>query len=97
MPVADATGLLAGIELLPDGTARSSGPVTLPADCAAFERGHEDRFHIELPDVGAPTKLRIGHDNSGVGSAWHLAKARAAQPRRHHLLSVARMCCAVVV
>lgn len=30
------------------------------------------RFNIELADIGEPYKLRIGHDNRGIGSRWHL-------------------------
>ncbi|CAH1787210.1 unnamed protein product [Owenia fusiformis] len=40
---------------------------------SSFERGAEDKFVIELEDVGDPIeKIRIGHDASGWGSGWHL-------------------------
>lgn len=29
---------------------------------------------METIDVGALTKIRIGHDNSGIGAAWFLDK-----------------------
>ncbi|CAG9464667.1 unnamed protein product [Pedinophyceae sp. YPF-701] len=37
-----------------------------------FERGREDVFTVKARDVGKPAKLRIGHDNSGMGPGWHL-------------------------
>jgi tetratricopeptide (TPR) repeat protein len=41
-----------------------------------FERGSEDSFTIKIADLGVLKKLRIGHDGSGVGSAWFLHKVR---------------------
>ncbi len=37
--------------------------------CSALQT---DTFKLELPDVGEPFKLRVGHDNSGAAAAWHL-------------------------
>ena len=37
-----------------------------------FESGNEDVFVAELCDVGEIEKLRIGHDDSGFKSGWHL-------------------------
>ncbi|CAF0968400.1 unnamed protein product [Rotaria sp. Silwood1] len=38
-----------------------------------FQRGSTDVFILELDDVGDfIEKIRIGHDNSGFGPAWHL-------------------------
>ncbi|CAF1547842.1 unnamed protein product, partial [Adineta steineri] len=38
-----------------------------------FETGSVDTFVKELEDVGDHIeKIRIGHDNSGFGAAWHL-------------------------
>lgn len=37
-----------------------------------FERGDEDKFSIEIEDVGEPYKIRLGHDGKGSGSAWHV-------------------------
>ena len=37
-----------------------------------FERGHTDIFPIEALDIGDIKKVRIGHDGSGLGSAWFL-------------------------
>ncbi|XP_071795423.1 lipoxygenase homology domain-containing protein 1-like [Asterias amurensis] len=41
----------------------------------SFERNQTDKFVVELEDVGETIeKLRVGHDNSGFGAAWHLNK-----------------------
>lgn len=32
-----------------------------------------DTFFINSPDIGTMQSLRIQHDNSGLGPAWHLA------------------------
>jgi hypothetical protein len=42
-----------------------------------FERGKSDTFFFEAPDLGRLTSLRIGHDNSGFGPAWRLARVEA--------------------
>lgn len=39
-----------------------------------FERGQVDKFKVECEDIGRLSKIRIGHDNSGMGSAWFLEK-----------------------
>jgi hypothetical protein len=33
-----------------------------------------DVFGVECPDLGNLTKIRIGHDGSGIGSGWFLDK-----------------------
>lgn len=37
-----------------------------------FERGQTDVFNLTLPNLGEVKRIVIGHDNNGVGSAWHL-------------------------
>ncbi|XP_078666046.1 lipoxygenase homology domain-containing protein 1-like isoform X1 [Branchiostoma floridae x Branchiostoma belcheri] len=39
-----------------------------------FEAGQEDKFKVEIKDVGKPYKIRIGHDDSGSFAGWHLDK-----------------------
>ncbi|XP_059150632.1 lipoxygenase homology domain-containing protein 1-like isoform X2 [Physella acuta] len=49
---------------------------------AKFNKGSVDKFIVELEDVGDTIeKLRIGHDDSGFGAAWHLDKVEV---RRLH-------------
>lgn len=33
-----------------------------------------DEFFIDAPNVGQMQRLRIGHDNRGLGAAWHLSR-----------------------
>ncbi len=37
-----------------------------------FERGKTDVFPVSAKDVGELQKLKIWHDNKGMGSAWAL-------------------------
>jgi hypothetical protein len=45
-----------------------------PGNC--FERKNTDEFQIEAVDLGELKKIRIGHDNSGVGPGWFLEKVQ---------------------
>jgi hypothetical protein len=40
-----------------------------------FEKGSRDLFEITCPELGEIQKIRIGHDNKGVNSAWYLERA----------------------
>ena len=40
----------------------------------SFEKGKVDKFDLNLPEIGKPTKVKIGHDNKGMFSGWHLEK-----------------------
>ncbi|GIL93966.1 hypothetical protein Vretimale_245 [Volvox reticuliferus] len=50
----------------------NTGRVLLNNKGNDFERGQSDTFTIAGRDVGPMKKIRIGHDNSGIGAAWHL-------------------------
>ncbi|XP_015749537.1 PREDICTED: lipoxygenase homology domain-containing protein 1-like, partial [Acropora digitifera] len=39
-----------------------------------FQRGRTDIFIVECEDIGPLLKIRIGHDNNGMRSAWFLEK-----------------------
>lgn len=39
-----------------------------------FERNEVDKFKVESDEIGLLTKLRVGHDNAGMGAAWFLDK-----------------------
>eukprot|EP01121_Diplochlamys_sp_Union-15-3_P013545 TRINITY_DN4215_c0_g1_i1.p1 TRINITY_DN4215_c0_g1~~TRINITY_DN4215_c0_g1_i1.p1 ORF type:complete len:964 (-),score=265.67 TRINITY_DN4215_c0_g1_i1:44-2935(-) len=56
------------------GDKGDSGVQQFDAKRSAFERGKEDVFGLELVELGDIKKIRIGHDNSGVGSGWFLDK-----------------------
>lgn len=38
----------------------------------SFERGQRDEYDIKCQDLGSIRAVKIGHDNRGVGAAWHL-------------------------
>ncbi|CAB4019689.1 lipoxygenase homology domain-containing 1-like, partial [Paramuricea clavata] len=44
-----------------------------------FERAKVDKFKVESEDIGALTKIRIGHDNAGFGAAWFLDKVEISR------------------
>ncbi|GLC54185.1 hypothetical protein PLESTB_000832700 [Pleodorina starrii] len=50
----------------------NTGRVLLNNKGNDFERGQSDTFTIAGKNVGPMKKIRIGHDNSGLGPAWHL-------------------------
>jgi hypothetical protein len=39
-----------------------------------FETNQMDVFEFQERNVGKMKRIRIGHDNSGFGAAWHCAK-----------------------
>ncbi len=66
-------GTDANISLTMFGAAGSSaGPFKLETSKNNFERGAEDIFFVEHPDVGDIKEIEIGHDNSGPSPGWHL-------------------------
>eukprot|EP00775_Hariotina_reticulata_P013433 gene13433-13561_t len=56
------------------GVKDSSGWQELRAKHDTFERGQEDSFILQLPDLGMLTHLGVRSDGSGAGAAWHLDK-----------------------
>lgn len=63
-------------------------PVTrLSSSKNNFERNTVDHFDLTLPNVGVMKRIRIGHDNSGLGADWHLNMVRM-----HMRLGGASMC-----
>lgn len=39
-----------------------------------FQKGSIDQFIIVLPGIGSPSRIIIGHDDSGDDSTWHCEK-----------------------
>eukprot|EP00899_Mesostigma_viride_P006814 jgi/Mesvir1/16133/Mv08410-RA.4 len=68
-------GTDARVEITLVGARASSGPHALEAVSKdTFERGQRDVFYVTAAsDLGPIERIRIGHDNSGDGPAWHLA------------------------
>lgn len=57
------------------GRINESGKISLEKSLTnknKFEQGKTDVFEFEAPDVGTLKKIRIGHDNKGIGAGWHL-------------------------
>lgn len=54
------------------------GERRLDSDKDNFERGSEDKFTIESPNLGRLKKITIGHNNRGSSAGWFLDKASAA-------------------
>ncbi|CAF2713886.1 unnamed protein product [Rotaria sp. Silwood2] len=46
-----------------------------------FEKGHTDVFEIETMDIGEPTKIKIGHDGTGLQSDWLLEQVEIDIPK----------------
>lgn len=58
----------------------SGRPKALQTASNNFQRGATDIFAVESPDLGNLTKIRIGHDGKGIGSAWLLEKVYVTNP-----------------
>lgn len=54
------------------------GERRLDSDKDNFERGSEDKFTVESPNLGRLKKITVGHNNRGSSAGWFLDKARAA-------------------
>ncbi|XP_056875603.1 lipoxygenase homology domain-containing protein 1 [Takifugu flavidus] len=51
-----------------------TGERRLDSDKDNFERGSEDKFTIESPNLGRLRKITIGHNNRGSSAGWFLDK-----------------------
>ena len=56
------------------GPAFAAGERRLDSDKDNFERGTEDKFTIEAPNLGRLKKITIGHNNRGSSAGWFLDK-----------------------
>lgn len=43
-----------------------------------FERGAEDKFMLDAPDLGQLMKINVGHNNKGGSAGWFLSKVGPA-------------------
>lgn len=39
-----------------------------------FEKGAEDKFILDAPDLGQLMKINVGHNNKGSSAGWFLSK-----------------------
>lgn len=51
-----------------------------------FEAGKTDYFEITGTDVGEIQMLKIGHDNMGLGAAWHLREVVIETPDKGEVI-----------
>ncbi|KAI4894673.1 hypothetical protein NFI96_015585 [Prochilodus magdalenae] len=51
-----------------------TGERRLDSDKNNFERGTEDKFTIEAPNLGRVRKITIGHNNKGSSAGWFVEK-----------------------
>ncbi len=58
------------------GDKGKSDDVQLENKSDNFEKGDRDDFKIDVVDVGKPFKMRVWHDNNGMGPGWHLKQVR---------------------
>ncbi|XP_030598877.1 lipoxygenase homology domain-containing protein 1 [Archocentrus centrarchus] len=56
------------------GVNGDTGERRLDSDKNNFERGSEDKFTIEAPNLGRLRKITIGHNNRGSSAGWFLDK-----------------------
>lgn len=56
------------------GTEGFLGHTPLESEANNFERNKKDAFLVKSRNLGNITSIKIGHDNAGLGSAWHLAQ-----------------------
>ena len=54
------------------GDKGDSGERFLDGSGNDFERGETNSFGVECVDLGEIQKIRIGHDNKGIGPGWFL-------------------------
>lgn len=53
-----------------------------------FEMGQCDKFGKQLPDIGKPIKIKIGHDNKGAFPGWHLEKVNCSHCSNQFILFI---------
>ncbi|XP_033751254.1 lipoxygenase homology domain-containing protein 1-like isoform X2 [Pecten maximus] len=47
-----------------------------------FENGQEDIFKLKIKELGRLVKLRIRHDNKGIGAAWYLDRVEVVDTKK---------------
>lgn len=63
-----------------------SGERRLENEKDNFEKGAEDKFTLDAPDLGQLMKINVGHNNKGGSAGWFLSKVGSAAsllPLRH--------------
>lgn len=55
-----------------------AGERRLESEKNNFEKGAEDKFAMDAPDLGQLMKIAVGHNNKGGSSGWFLSKVGSA-------------------
>lgn len=55
-----------------------TGERRLESEKNNFEKGAEDKFTLDAPDLGQLMKISIGHNNKGGSAGWFLSKVGSA-------------------
>lgn len=50
-----------------------------------FEKGTEDKFTIEAPNLGKVRKITVGHNNKGSSAGWFVDKVKHWQEARDEM------------
>lgn len=58
-----------------------------------FEKGTEDKFTIEAPNLGKVRKITIGHNNKGSSAGWFVDKVRRPQTECEEENQQSETCC----
>jgi len=66
-------GTNANITMTLFGDKGDSGTITLDGEEDCFERGKRAIFGFELVEMGALTRIKLGHDNAGFFPGWFVA------------------------
>lgn len=53
-----------------------SGEKRLASEKNNFEKGSEDKFTFEAPNLGKVRKITIGHNNRGASAGWFVDKVK---------------------
>lgn len=69
------------------GTEGKTDEMPLANKTDNFEKGMTDTFKLELEKIGELTKMRIWHDNHGLGSAWHLGFVEMESLKSHKVFT----------
>ena len=80
------------------GKSGSSGKVHLTNTTKSmFDAGSSDTFRFKSNCVGPMTKLRIEHDNTGLGAGWYLERVRLGIVKHMGLLLIIKASYKVVM
>jgi len=74
-------GTSANVHINLRGTVNETGKIILRRQNqkTPFKRNHVDKFEFDCQDLGDLRRVIIGHDNTGIGSAWKLTKVEVEE------------------